>query len=287
MTALIPMNNVDFHCHSNISDGVYSPAEVVRFAAENGVDVLALTDHDSLGGLPAAADAAKALGIRFIDGIEISVTWSGRTLHIVGLNIDPAESRLQSGLQAIRSGRLQRAEKMAEGLAKVGIGGTLQGALAHADNNVAMVGRAHFARHLVAAGHVKDVKTVFRKYLVPGKPGYVPHEWASLNDAVNWITGSGGIAVVAHPGRYDIGPNVMRCLLAEFKALGGRGIEVVTSNHSNDQVIRFAALAKEFELLASRGSDFHGEEGGRVQLGRIPQLPLGATPVWSLLPNLQ
>ena len=280
------MNNVDFHCHSNVSDGVYSPAEVVRLAAENGVDVLALTDHDSLEGLPSAADAAKELGVQFINGIEISVTWTGRTLHIVGINIDPAESRLQQGLQAIRAGRLQRAEKMAEGLAKIGIGGTLQGALAHADNNVAMIGRAHFARHLVDAGHVKDVKSVFRKYLVPGKPGYVSHEWASLSDAVNWITGSGGVAVIAHPGRYDIGPNVMKRLLAEFKELGGRGIEVVTSNHSNDQVIRFAALAKEFELLASRGSDFHGEEGGRVQLGKIPPLPQGVRPVWSLLPGL-
>ena len=280
------MNNVDFHCHSNVSDGVYSPAEVVRLAAENGVDVLALTDHDSLEGLPSAADAAKELGVQFINGIEISVTWTGRTLHIVGINIDPAESRLQQGLQAIRAGRLQRAEKMAEGLAKIGIGGTLQGALAHADNNVAMIGRAHFARHLVEAGHVKDVKAVFRKYLVPGKPGYVSHEWASLSDAVNWITGSGGVAVIAHPGRYDIGPNVMKRLLAEFKELGGRGIEVVTSNHSNDQVIRFAALAKEFELLASRGSDFHGEEGGRVQLGKIPPLPQGVRPVWSLLPGL-
>ena len=280
------MNNVDFHCHSNVSDGVYSPAEVVRLAAENGVDVLALTDHDSLDGLPAAADAAKELGVQFINGIEISVTWTGRTLHIVGINIDPAESRLQQGLQAIRAGRLQRAEKMAEGLAKIGIGGTLQGALAHADNNVAMIGRAHFARHLVEAGHVKDVKSVFRKYLVPGKPGYVSHEWASLSDAVNWITGSGGVAVIAHPGRYDIGPNVMKRLLAEFKELGGRGIEVVTSNHSNDQVIRFAALANEFELLASRGSDFHGEEGGRVQLGKIPPLPQGVRPVWSLLPGL-
>ena len=280
------MNNVDFHCHSNVSDGVYSPAEVVRLAAENGVDVLALTDHDSLDGLPTAADAAKELGVQFINGIEISVTWTGRTLHIVGINIDPAESRLQQGLQAIRAGRLQRAEKMAEGLAKIGIGGTLQGALAHADNNVAMIGRAHFARHLVEAGHVKDVKSVFRKYLVPGKPGYVSHEWASLSDAVNWITGSGGVAVIAHPGRYDIGPNVMKRLLAEFKELGGRGIEVVTSNHSNDQVIRFAALANEFELLASRGSDFHGEEGGRVQLGKIPPLPQGVRPVWSLLPGL-
>lgn len=280
------MNNVDFHCHSNVSDGVYSPAEVVRLAAENGVDVLALTDHDSLEGLPSAADAAKELGVQFINGIEISVTWTGRTLHIVGINIDPAESRLQQGLQAIRAGRLERAEKMAEGLAKIGIGGTLQGALAHADNNVAMIGRAHFARHLVDAGHVKDVKSVFRKYLVPGKPGYVSHEWASLSDAVNWITGSGGVAVIAHPGRYDIGPNVMKRLLAEFKELGGRGIEVVTSNHSNDQVIRFAALAKEFELLASRGSDFHGEEGGRVQPGKIPPLPQGVRPVWSLLPGL-
>ena len=281
-----PMSNIDFHCHSEISDGLHSPREVVGFAAKNGVDVLALTDHDNLGGLAQAREAAHEHGIRFIDGVEVSVTWTSKSLHIVGVNIDPSDSTLIAGLETIRSGRMQRAEKMAESLARAGIGGVLQGALSYA-KNPDMIGRTHFARCLVEHGHVKDVKTVFKKYLVPGKPGYVPHEWASLEDAVRWIVGSGGIAILAHPGRYDIGPNAMKRLLGEFKTLGGLGVEVVTSNHSAEHIERFSRLAIEFELLASRGSDFHGDEDGRVQLGRIPALPPHLTPVWARIPSLQ
>ena len=280
------MRNIDFHCHSEISDGLLPPRDVVRLAASNGVDVLALTDHDNVGGLAQARETASEQGIRFIDGVEISVTWSSKTLHIVGVNIDPSEVTLRTGLETIRSGRMQRAEKMAESLARVGIGGVLQSALSHA-KNPDMIGRTHFARCLVEQGHVKDVKTVFKKYLVPGKPGYVPHDWASLADALNWIVGSGGIAVLAHPGRYDIGPNAMKRLLGEFKTLGGLGVEVVTSNHSAEHIERFSRLALEYELLASRGSDFHGDEDGRVQLGRIPQLPPQLKPVWSQIPSLQ
>lgn len=280
------MSNIDFHSHSEISDGLYPPREVVRLAAENEVDVLALTDHDSLGGLSDAREAAQELGIQFVDGVEVSVTWSAKTVHIVGLNIDPTHMGLRAGLETIRSGRIKRAEKMAESLSRVGIGGVLQGAMSFAVNPE-MIGRTHFARCLVEQGHVKDVKSVFKKYLVPGKPGYVPHEWASLSDAVTWIRASGGIPVIAHPGRYDIGPNVMKRLLAEFKTAGGLGVEVVTSNHSRDQVERFAHLAAEYDLLASRGSDFHGDEDGRVQLGKIPPLPSTLKPVWSLIPSLQ
>jgi 3',5'-nucleoside bisphosphate phosphatase len=268
------MSNIDFHCHSEISDGLYPPSEVVRLAAENQVDVLALTDHDSLGGLSDARAAAQSLGIQFVDGVEVSVTWTAKTLHIVGLNIDPTHMGLRAGLETIRSGRMKRAEKMAESLARAGIGGVLQGAMS-------------FAINPEMIGHVKDVKSVFKKYLVPGKPGYVPHEWASLTDAVTWIRASGGIPVIAHPGRYDIGPNVMKRLLAEFKTAGGLGVEVVTSNHSKDQVERFAHLAIEYDLLASRGSDFHGDENGRVQLGKIAPLPSELKPVWSLIPSLQ
>jgi 3',5'-nucleoside bisphosphate phosphatase len=280
------MSNIDFHCHSEISDGLYPPREVVRLAAANQVDVLALTDHDSLGGLSDARAAAQDLGIQFVDGVEVSVTWTAKTLHIVGLNIDPTHIGLREGLETIRSGRMKRAEKMAESLARVGIGGVLQGAMSFAVNPE-MIGRTHFARCLVEQGHVKDVKSVFKKYLVPGKPGYVPHEWASLTDAVTWIRASGGIPVIAHPGRYDIGPNVMKRLLAEFKTVGGLGVEVVTSNHSKDQIERFAHLAVEYDLLASRGSDFHGDEDGRVQLGKIAPLPSELKPVWSLIPSLQ
>jgi 3',5'-nucleoside bisphosphate phosphatase len=280
------MSNIDFHCHSEMSDGLHPPRDVVRFAATNGVDVLALTDHDNIGGLAQAREAASEHGIRFIDGVEISVTWTSQTLHIVGVNIDPSEANLRAGLETIRSGRMQRAEKMAESLARIGIGGVLQGALSYA-KNPDMIGRTHFARHLVEAGHVKDVKTVFKKYLVPGKPGYVSHEWASLGDAVRWIAGSGGIAIIAHPGRYDIGPNAMKRLLGEFKTLGGLGVEVVTSNHTAEHIERFTRLALEYEMLGSRGSDFHGDEDGRVQLGRVPPLPAQLKPVWSLIPSLQ
>jgi 3',5'-nucleoside bisphosphate phosphatase len=280
------MSNIDFHCHSEISDGLYPPREVVRLAAQNQVDVLALTDHDSLGGLSDAREQARDLGIQFVNGVEVSVTWSAKTLHIVGLNIDPTHIGLRAGLETIRSGRMKRAEKMAESLARAGIGGVLQGAMSFAVNPE-MIGRTHFARCLVEQGHVKDVKAVFKKYLVPGKPGYVPHDWASLTDAVTWIRASGGIPVIAHPGRYDIGPNVMKRLLAEFKTAGGLGVEVVTSNHSKDQVERFAHLAVEYDLLASRGSDFHGDEDGRVQLGKIAPLPSQLKPVWSLIPSLQ
>ena len=280
------MSNIDFHCHSEISDGLYPPREVVRLAAQNQVDVLALTDHDSLGGLSDAREQARDLGIQFVNGVEVSVTWTAKTLHIVGLNIDPTHIGLRAGLETIRSGRMKRAEKMAESLARAGIGGVLQGAMSFAVNPE-MIGRTHFARCLVEQGHVKDVKAVFKKYLVPGKPGYVPHDWASLTDAVTWIRASGGIPVIAHPGRYDIGPNVMKRLLAEFKTAGGLGVEVVTSNHSKDQVERFAHLAVEYDLLASRGSDFHGDEDGRVQLGKIAPLPSQLKPVWSLIPSLQ
>lgn len=280
------MSNIDFHCHSEVSDGLHPPRDVVRFAAENGVDVLSLTDHDNLGGLAEARKAAGDLGIQFVDGVEISVTWAERTLHIVGINIDPSGTRLRQGLESIRSGRLKRAEKMAESLSRAGISGVLQGAIAFAANPD-MIGRTHFARCLVEQGHVKDVKSVFKKYLVPGKPGYVPHQWASLEDAVNWIVGSGGIPVIAHPGRYDIGSNVMKRLLGEFKTAGGLGVEVVTSNHSKDQVERFACLAVEYDFVASRGSDFHGDENGRVQLGKIPPLPPQLKPVWSLIASLQ
>ena len=280
------MRNIDFHSHSEISDGLHPPCDVVRFAVANGVDVLALTDHDNLGGLIQAREAASELGIRFIDGVEISVTWTSKTLHIVGVNIDPTNAALQAGLESIRAGRMQRAEKMAESLARVGIGGVLHGALSYA-KNPDMIGRTHFARCLVEQGHVKDVKTVFKKYLVPGKPGYVPHEWASLANAITWIRGAGGIPIIAHPGRYDIGPNAMKRLLGEFKTLGGLGVEVVTSNHTAEHIERFSRLALEYELLASRGSDFHGDEDGRVQLGRIPALPSQLKPVWSQIPSLQ
>ena len=200
------MLDYDLHCHSTISDGTLTPTELVQRAAGRGVKFLALTDHDDIDGLEEARAAATSAGLTLINGVEISVSWRKHTLHIVGLNIDPTHQPLLDGLAHVRSGRGERAKKMADELAKVGIGGVLQGAYRHA-SNVNMIGRAHFARYLVEAGHCKDMKSVFKRYLVTGKPGYVPHQWAALSDVITWIKGAGGVAVIAHPGRY------MVCLL--------------------------------------------------------------------------
>lgn len=271
--------NIDLHSHSVISDGVLAPADLVARAHANGVDWLALTDHDELGGLAEARGQAAALGLGFIDGVEISVTWGGITVHIVGLCVDPDNAELQAGLASVRSGRLRRAESMAVELSNVGIEGSLQGALRYAENS-AIVGRTHFARFLVASGHARDVKDVFQNYLVQGKPGYVPHQWATLGEAVAWIHAAGGVAVIAHPGRYKLSPPEVRRLLTEFRELGGEGIEVVTGSHSPEQYSKFAAFAQEFGLLASRGSDFHGPGESKVDLGKLPDLPAQLLPVW-------
>lgn len=270
----------DLHCHSTVSDGVLSPAEVVARAREQGVDVLSLTDHDDVRGQAEAAGAAQALGLRYITGVEISVTWGGHTVHVVGLGIDPQHPQLLAGLQANRAGRAKRASLMSESLARAGIPGALEGAYAYAINKD-LIGRTHFARYLVEAGYVKDMKTVFKHYLVKGKPGYVPHEWASLAQAVGWIHAAGGQAVLAHPGRLNCGAEKMRALLAEFCDLGGEAIEVVTGSHTPEQVPVYAGLADEFGLYASCGSDFHAPgEGGR-ELGRLMPLPAICRPIWS------
>lgn len=270
--------NYDLHCHSNISDGVLSPTELVQRAAEKNVDVLALTDHDDVAGLAEAGKAAALLGLHFINGVEISVSWSGVTLHVVGLNIQPDHAGLLAGLAQIQQGRHQRAERMAHDLGKHGIPGALEGALRFA-NNPRLIGRTHFARFLVERGVCKDVRTVFKKYLVRGRPGYAAHEWTSLENAVAWIRASGGQAVLAHPGRYDIKGKATRRLLGEFKALGGEGVEVVTGSHTPDQHQLFAELADFFGLLSSRGSDFHAP-GEYRELGGGPELPARCVPIW-------
>ena len=283
------MLEYDLHCHSAVSDGLLQPAEVVARAAGRGVKVLALTDHDDIDGLGEARAAAAQHGMRFINGVEISVTWRSHTLHVVGLNIDPAHEPLMQGVAGVRSGRGARAKLMAESLARAGIGGALEGAYRHA-TNPALIGRTHFARFLVEAGHCKDVGSVFNRYLVKGKPGFVPHEWARLEDAVTWIVGSGGIAVLAHPGRYmagkkPMGKPTMRELLREFVDCGGRAIEVVSGSHTPPQYAEFARYAEEFGLLASCGSDFHAPEESWRDMGRLPDFPIGCKPVWEAWEN--
>ena len=261
-----------------------SPTEVVARAAERGVKFLALTDHDDVSGLAEAAAEAARHGMQLINGVEISVSWRSHTLHIVGLNIDPAFAPLADGLKVIRSGRGARAQLMAQSLARSGIGGALEGAYRFA-TNPDIIGRTHFARFLVESCQCKDVRSVFKNYLVKGKPGYVPHQWAELADAINWIRGSGGVAVLAHPGRYTsgrkaMGQKTLRELLREFADLGGQGIEVVSGSHTPEQYAEFARYAKEFDLLASCGSDYHGPGESYRDLGRLPDFPLECRPVW-------
>jgi 3',5'-nucleoside bisphosphate phosphatase len=279
------MLDYDLHCHSTISDGTLSPTDLVAHAASRGVKVLSLTDHDDLDGLVEARAAAAQHGIRFIDGVEISVTWrEDVTVHIVGLNIDPSYPLLAEGLINGRRGRVERAHRMADSLAAAGIGGAFEGSLRYV-GNPEFIGRTHFARFLVEAGHAKDTASVFKHFLVKGKPGFVEHTWTTLAEAVQWITGSGGIAVLAHPGRYTMGrkplrQKAMRELLTQFKELGGRAIEVVSGSHTAQQCAEAARYAGEFGLLASAGSDFHGPGESYRDMGRLPDLPVDCRPVW-------
>ena len=275
-----PMN-ADLHCHSTVSDGLLSPAEVVRRAHANGVDLLALTDHDEVGGLDEAAAEAAALGLAFVNGVEISVSWGDdQTVHIVGLNIDHRNAALIAGLERVRSGRDARAVRMAAELAKVGIEGAYEGALNYV-GNPALISRSHFARYIVERGLAPDVKTVFENWLAKGKPGYVSHAWAALSEAVGWIRSAGGVAVLAHPGRYRLTSAERRELYRAFKDCGGEGIEVISGAAGDAEVREFAAAAREFGFLASRASDFHGPGESYADLGRLPPLPADLKPVWA------
>ena len=274
--------NADLHCHSIVSDGTLTPEQLAERASNNGVELWALTDHDEIAGQHRAAAAAKANGMRYLTGTEISVTFAGETVHIVGLGFDPDDAEMQQGLQNTRGGREQRAMEMSDGLANVGIKGAYDGALKFV-SNPRLISRTHFARFLVEGGYCKDTSEVFRKYLTEGKPGYVAHRWAGLKDAVQWITRANGIAVIAHPARYKFTPNEEYALFTEFKAHGGRGVEVVTGSHSALEYVRYAETAKEFGLAASRGSDFHSPDESHTDLGSLPFLPGGLTPVWELI----
>lgn len=274
--------NADLHCHSIVSDGTLSPEALAARASANGVELWALTDHDELDGQQRALAAAKAHGMQYLTGTEISVTFIGHTVHIVGLGFDPEDRQLRDGLRQTRGGRGQRAMEMSEGLAKVGIKDAYTGALKFV-GNPELISRTHFARFLVESGVCKDTNEVFRKYLTEGKPGFVPHRWASLKDAVTWITQAGGMAVIAHPARYKLSANEEFALFTEFKGHGGQGVEVVTGSHTPAEYQTYASTAREFGLAASRGSDFHSPDESHTELGTLPYLPGNLTAVWELL----
>uniref|UniRef100_UPI000D3C0024 3',5'-nucleoside bisphosphate phosphatase n=1 Tax=unclassified Variovorax TaxID=663243 RepID=UPI000D3C0024 len=274
--------NADLHCHSVVSDGTLTPEQLAERAAANGVELWALTDHDEIGGQHRAAAAARANGMRYLTGTEISVTFANETVHIVGLGFDPDDAAISQGLYDTRGGRGKRAQEMSEGLAKVGIHGAYEGALKFV-GNPELISRTHFARFLVEQGHCRDTPEVFRKFLTEGKPGYVPHRWATLKDAVSWITAAKGMAVIAHPGRYKFTANEEYALFLEFKAHGGQAIEVVTGSHTPAEYVEYADKALEFDFAASRGSDFHSPDESHCDLGKLPPLPGALTPVWELL----
>jgi len=272
-------SNVDLHCHSSVSDGVLAPRDVAARAYANGVDAWALTDHDEVGGLAAAAASAQELGLRFFTGVEISVTWAGHTVHIVGLNFDPANQDLLEGLRRTRAGRADRARRIGERLAALGMPGAFEGALPYA-GNPELIGRTHFARFLVEAGFCPDVQTVFNKYLGDDSPAQVPIQWARLEEAVGWIRGAGGRAVIAHPGRYKYSAQQFSALFDEFRRFGGEGIEVNTGAHTADEARRYADVARQWGFLASIGSDFHSPAESRVDLGQLPPLATDLRTVW-------
>ncbi len=276
------LTNADLHCHSDVSDGTLSPEALAHRAQRNGVELWALTDHDELSGQHRAMAAAAEQGLPYLTGTEISVTFAGLTVHIVGLGVDPDDVRLKAGLQATRGGRENRAREMAEQLAAVGIKGAFEGALQYV-GNPDLISRTHFARFLVEARVCSSTHEVFRHYLTEGKPGFVPHRWAALGDAVSWINGAGGMAILAHPARYRTTPTEEYALFSEFKAHGGQGVEVVTGSHTAAEYVKYAEMAQEFGLYASRGSDFHSPEESHTDLGSLPDLPGALQPVWEAL----
>ena len=280
MTSISTLN-ADLHCHSVISDGTLTPEALAQRAFNNGVRLWALTDHDELGGQERARVAASNLGIEYVSGVEISVSWMGQTVHIVGLGIDANHLGILEGLRMTREGRNNRARQMSDQLLNAGISGAYEGALKFA-GNPDLIARTHFARFLVEQGICKDTSQVFKNYLIEGKPGYVPHLWATLDDAVFWIKAAGGVAVIAHPGRYKLSPIQMDALYQHFKELGGLAIEVITGSHSPDQYQQYANIAQQYGFMASRGSDFHDPRESYIDLGNLPHLPDHLTPVWSM-----
>jgi predicted metal-dependent phosphoesterase TrpH len=268
----------DLHSHSRASDGTLSPAALVAAAHAGGVDVLALTDHDTTDGLAEASQYARQLGLQLVPGVEVSVSWQSQTIHVLGLGINPADEALQTGLSGLREFRNWRAREIGRRLASAGISGCYEGACKLAEGNI--VGRTHFARHLVAEGHARSVRDVFKRFLVNSKPGYVTGNWASLEEALSWIECAGGLAVVAHPARYRMTASKLRRLLAEFREYGGVGMEVISGSHTRDNVIAMAALCRNQQMLASCGSDYHGPENPWVRLGQLPAIPAGCPPVW-------
>lgn len=270
----------DLHSHSTESDGTLQPTALVQRAAEQGVDILALTDHDTVAGLGEAGIAAQQCGIRLIKGVEISVTWEKVTIHILGLNINDDQPELLAGLQHLRDFRHSRAIEIADKLEKAGISGAYAGAKKYASGQ--LISRTHFARYLVECGKASTVSSVFKKYLVSNKPGHVGGQWAGLTEVISWIKAANGVAVIAHPARYKMSATKLRRLIEQFKEAGGAGLEVVSGSNGKNDKHNLAQYANRYGLHASCGSDYHGPENPWIELGRLEALPASCKPIWTL-----
>lgn len=269
---------IDLHCHSTASDGALSPEDLIGRAAQRGVTHLALTDHDTLAGLPAASAAAADSGIVLVTGTELSCVWRSHTIHIVGLDFDPDSESLLAAMQRQNANRWGRARAIADKLSKTRVDDLLGKATAMANNDVP--GRPHFAKVLVEEGVVKDMNQAFKRHLGQGKPGDVKAFWPELEEIVQWIVEAGGIAVLAHPRKYKLTATKLRALVSDFKRAGGRAIEVSTSGQTSGDLGFLAELCRREELLASQGSDFHFPGAPWCELGRIAKMPDGVEPVW-------
>jgi len=268
----------DLHTHTTESDGKFTPDELITQAEIAGIDVLAITDHDTISGLAKAYQAVLNKNISLISGVELSVSWCNRSFHIVGLNINPENNLLVDSLAEHKQQRESRAIKIGEQLDKCGIPNAYDGAKQLASDEA--ITRNHFARFLVNNGHAKNINDVFKKYMVKNKPGYVKTHWINMEDGIDLLNQSGGTAVLAHPLRYKLTGTWIRKLLTAFKQAGGLGIEIVTGNSTQNEVLLAADYARHFELSGSVGSDFHGHENNGIHLGKLNKLPKDIVPVW-------
>jgi predicted metal-dependent phosphoesterase TrpH len=272
--------NVDLHMHSNASDGLLSPSELIVRAEKNDVDIMSLTDHDSLKGISEAMECAAGKKLILIPGVEISVTWGRVTIHVLGLNVDPRNNILSSAMESIQETRFERAKAINQALVAAGLPSLLEEALVEAQNP-GQISRTHFARVMKSKNICSSIHDVFKNYLVPGKPGFVEHKWVSLKNAIDWIQKANGLAVLAHPARYKLNPTELHALLDDFSNLGGLAIEVATGSHSYSDIKKFQIIANENNFEASRGSDFHSPTESRFDVGVAPALPKETVPVWA------
>jgi predicted metal-dependent phosphoesterase TrpH len=268
----------DLHCHSIYSDGTLTPTDVVDLAVQNGVELLALTDHDSIEGLDEARKHCLKSGITMVDGVEVSVTWNGYTIHVVGLNIDTQNQTLINLLEKNAALRLHRTQAMIDKLLALGLDVSEYLKTVIPENG--LITRTHLGRALVDIGAVNKMDRAFKKYLGKGKPAFVDGAWVSLEEAIAAINASGGVAVIAHPMRYRIGATRLDSLVNDFAAAGGKALEVVTATQDVNQQNRCAQLVKNYDLFASIGSDFHSLDQPWAMIGRCPDLPSSLAPVW-------